>query len=54
LLETFVLPEVRRQATAQEITLKAAAPVYGALRHAGLFLALALIKAMLAKFDKEP
>jgi predicted nucleic acid-binding protein len=38
----------------QRGTLKAAAPVYRALRDAGLFLAPALIKAVLAQFDEEP
>ena len=38
----------------QRGTLKAAAPVYRALHDAGLFLAPALIKAVLAQFDEEP
>jgi predicted nucleic acid-binding protein len=38
----------------QRGTLKAAAPVYRALRAAGLFLAPTLIKAVLAQFDEEP
>jgi len=38
----------------QRGTLKAAAPIYRALRDAGLFLAPALIKAVLAQFDEEP
>ena len=38
----------------QRGTLKAAAPVYRALRDAGLFLAAGLIKAVLAQFAEEP
>ena len=38
----------------QRGTLKAAAPVYRALRDAGLFLAPGLIKAVLAQFGEEP
>jgi predicted nucleic acid-binding protein len=34
--------------------LDAAAPVYRALRDAGLFLSPALVKAVLAQFDEEP
>lgn len=37
----------------QRGTLKAAAPVYKALRDAGLFVSPALLKAVLAQFGEE-
>jgi predicted nucleic acid-binding protein len=37
----------------QRSTLKAAAPVYQALRDAGLFVSPALVKAVLAQFGEE-
>lgn len=38
----------------QRSTLKAAAPIYQALRDAGLFLSPALVKAVLVQFGEEP
>jgi predicted nucleic acid-binding protein len=38
----------------QRGTLKAAAPIYRALRNAGLFLSPAIVKAVLVQFGEEP